>query len=258
MNEPHVKSLTYKVVTAADVDYDKASSIEIDTPDFSVVASPSEAIFYMKTHFSKENDAREVVEEFICAWDVVIGLDIAPGDLKLSFNHADIIDLSPDKDSNVLNVHLVEQAQATDHIKLHVSRAELPKPIDGFVVSPILETMYNRYRNHIEGRESLLSMAYLCLTIIEGSSGSRKNAAEEYNISKKVLDKLGGFVSERGGPEEARKMPKSGTYAPLSHKEKEWIIKAVKLIIKRVGECGGVPANELPQISLGSLPPIQA
>lgn len=257
MNEPHVKTLTYKVVPAADVDYDRAQPIEFETTEFSAVVNSVEAVFYMKLHYSSKSEARVVVEEYLRAWEMVVGLDIQPGDLIFEFKHADIVDLAPDKaNSNVLNVHSISQAQVVDNIALHVSRGELPRPSLTFKVSPDVETMYNRYKGYKEGKEGLLSMAYLCLTIIEAISQGRGNAAKRYNISKKVLDRLGTLVSKKGGPDEARKMPKNGSYEPLSSIEREWVEKAIKLLIKRVGEHDSEAETQLQQITLDMLPTV--
>ena len=255
MNKPHVKTLTYRVLPAANVDYDRASSIEVEKPEFTVVVDSEKAVFTMKLHYSSEQEARDIVDEFLRAWEMAIGLDIQPGDLSFEFDCVDIVDLSPDESaSNELNIHSTSQVQVSDNVTLHVSRAEIPQPPKRFKINPDVETMYNRYKGYLAGREGLLSMAYLCLTIIEAGSGGRGNAAKNYNISKKVLDKLGALVSERGGPEEARKMPRSGYYDPLSGIERNWVIKAIKLIIKRVGECGNGDVKDLPKISLDMLP----
>jgi len=76
MNESHVKTLTYKVVIAADVDYDRAQPIEFETTEFAVVVNFEEAVFTMKIHYSSKPEARKVVEEYLKAWEMVIGLDI--------------------------------------------------------------------------------------------------------------------------------------------------------------------------------------
>lgn len=52
--------------------------------------------------------------------------------------------------------------------------------------------MMHRYEGYIRGRESLLGMAYFCLTVLESRvcKPKRKNVAADYSIDYEVLKKL--------------------------------------------------------------------
>ncbi len=61
MNKPHVESLIYKVIFSEDVDYDKAPPLKEETNHFICTIDQGKAVFEMKTHFQKEEEARKVI-----------------------------------------------------------------------------------------------------------------------------------------------------------------------------------------------------
>ncbi len=114
--------------------------------------------------------------------------------------------------------------------------------------------MYLRYKAYRKKRETLASMAYMCLTIFEASAGGRKEAARQYNIANAVLDKLGKLTATKGNREEARKFPKDGKFDPLRPKEKEWIVSVIKELIRRAGEYAYDPNAKVRQLSMKDFP----
>ena len=69
------------------------------------------------------------------------------------------------------------------------------------LITPDVQTMYDRYMGYRQGREPLTTMAYFCLTILERSTKknhSREVAAETYGIKLEVLNKIGHLSSEKG------------------------------------------------------------
>lgn len=255
MNDPHVKTLHYRVVPGNNVDYEKAAPITVETDDFSVTMNSKDAIFEMKNHFTTKNDAKKIVDSYLMRWDLLIGLELAPGDLTFIFQHANIIDRAPVSDGGIdLNVHSAVSASVAMDVVLHVSRGTFPTPPLHFALTPDVETMYIRYKACREGRESLLSMAYMCLTVLKTSANGK--AAEKYTISETVLKKLGNLCTERGSPAEARKKLRGSDFIPLSAQEKEWVIQVVKAIIRRTGEHAFEPTRTLPQLTMSDFPTI--
>jgi hypothetical protein len=149
----------------------------------------------------QSDEAKAVVEQYVRAWDILIGLEQDPGDLQLVFDHADIIDRSPDtSDKNVVNLqgHVSAHVVVSDSgigsdsvVSLHVSRGKYPSFPKNFSASPDAETMYLRYKTYRQKREPLTAMAYMCLTILEAGAGGRKEAARRYSIDDEVLGTLG-------------------------------------------------------------------
>ncbi len=192
-------------------------------------------------------------EVYLRSWEILIGLEDDPDDLRLVYEHADIIDRSPPKtDGNTINLHAHISSHVTlsDSVTIHVSRGKYPSLPMSFSASPDAETMYLRYKSYRQNRETLTSMAYMCLTIFQASASSRKDVARQYNIDHEVLDTLGRLSSTKGSPGEVRKFPKNGTFEPLSPKEREWMVQVIKAIIRRVGEYAYDRKTKLKQIAM--------
>ncbi len=109
-------------------------------------------------------------------------------------------------------------------------------------------------------------MAYLCLTVLEGSAAERdkakgkkrEKAGNQYCIDIGVLSTLGNLCTEKGDTTEARKYSENRTFTPLSSKEKKWIVSVIKALIRRVGEYEYARSTgaELKQITMGDFPKI--
>jgi len=257
MNDPHVKRLYYKVVIGKDVDYKNAPALSETTNDFEFSLDGEKAIFNMKQHYSSADEARAVVEPYLRAWDILIGLTHDPEDLQLKFDHAEIIDrasISDNKKTINLQAHISSHIVVSSEINIHVSRGKFPPFPKDFSASPDAETMYLRYKSHREGRESLTAMAYMCLTVFQASADDRIAAERKYCIDHDVLDTLGRLTSTKGGPEDARKYPINGNFDPLHSKEKEWILSVIKTLIRRVGEYAYDNRAKISQISMKDFP----
>lgn len=265
MNDPHVKALHYRVIAGADIDYKKASRLDHEERDFKLTLEGESAIFEMKTHFATEDEARAVVDDFIRCWEIIIGLEQGPGDLQFRYNKPEIVDRAPAPskpgDVTVYAATLRSMIRLSGSVQVHISRARFPSPPVRFGVSPDVETMYTRYKAYIEGRETLTSMAYVCLTVLEttaagSSSKARENAARQYSIEYNVLDTLGKLTANKGSAAEARKYPKSGKFAPLTSAEITWLVAAIKMLIRRVGEYAYDPSGQLSELTMAELPPL--
>jgi hypothetical protein len=79
---------------------------------------------------NQKKRAKAVVEQYVRAWGILIGLEQYPDDLQLVFDHADIIDQSPDtSDKNVvvnLQGYVSIHAVISDSVSILVSRGKYP------------------------------------------------------------------------------------------------------------------------------------
>ena len=108
-------------------------------------------------------------------------------------------------------------------------------------------------------------MAYFCLTFLEWMANEeigrhnnqkikgRDAATEYFQVSKKVLDRIGNLSTKRGGPSEARK--REGVKQDLTAAERRFLRKAVEIMIRRTAEKAHAPGKNLVTISLCDLPP---
>ena len=88
-------------------------------------------------------------------------------------------------------------------------------------------------------------MAYFVITLMESiAGGGRAKACELFKIDMEVRKKIGYLCSERGSALTARKV-KSTDFDDLSHIEQEWLERAVKRLIFRLGELAAGQTLEL-------------
>jgi hypothetical protein len=257
MNDPHVEKLYYRVIIPEDVDYEKANLLSGETDDFSLYLSKNQLIVEMKTHCASEVEARGIVDDYLKGWEVTAGLLNGPDSLTFKFSTSIILDRTPGNENirnAELNVSSTEVIVLSDEIEVHVSHAEFPAPPQQFRTSPEVEMMYLRYKLYREGRESLLGMAYWCLTVIEYSARGRTEAADQYRVDLKVLRRLGELCGNRGGINEARKLNGQAGVTPLKPEEREWIKTVIKTLILRVGEYAFNPIAKLTQITMSDFP----
>ena len=256
MNKPHIDKLFYTIITKDNVDYENAPAVSLENETFKMVTSNNEVTFEMKKQFSLEQDARIATDEFLNKWGIIIGLENDPDDIRFKFDRSEVVDLEPNQNGNNVNlsVSVCAHVHCVDHVTLHVSRHKYPDPPDQFSISPDVETMYLRYKAYREGRDTLLSMAYLLLTVAQSKSATRREAAKKLRVEKEILDTLGKLCSTKGDEREARKAPRNGVFIPLEHKEREWVLAACKLLIKRCGEFEFCGTENLFQLKMDSLP----
>ncbi len=256
-----VKSLIYKLIPDTSVDYDNAPEIIEETNDFKIRVNPEKAIFELKDHFTSVLDARIIADDYLKRWQVLIGLENNPDDLKFRFENAEYEQIEKEGQAiRSLSAHVSASVVVSDNVGIHISHNHLPNLPHKFKMSPDVITMYQRYKLYRQGKESLTSMAYMCLTILEASARGLKNynknnshrgkASHQYNIDYDVLDDLGKLVSTRGDQIEARKAPKNGVFDPLEQEERDWIIRAIKVLIRRAGEWTYDPYGQHTQITV--------
>jgi hypothetical protein len=259
-----VRALVYRVVWAHDVDYERAPRVHIEKNDFDLDLFGRELRATLKREYSTIEQARTHVENYLRSWEIFIGISGHPNEVQFVYEQAEVdeVKIDPETGQYVRQVKTHIEASANLLAVLHVSRGKYPQPVpaDSFHVDSVVEALYSRYARYSAGRELLTSMAYFCLTVIERSAGSRKEVVRKYRIAKAILDNLGRLCSERGSKEEARKARKKSNplpFIPLSKGERQWILAAVKLLIRRAGEIAAYPDETLGEITLQDLPDLE-
>jgi hypothetical protein len=143
---------------------------------------------------------------------------------------------------------------AVHSVEVTTGHASYPAPPNGFKPSPDVETMWLRYQFYRDQREPLLSMAYVCLSLLEGTTGTKHGArtsvCTKYKIDQAVRDKFGDLVSEHGDASEARKLDFGVSRQPLTHAQRVWIDQVVKALIRRKAEYDFDPSATFPPITM--------
>jgi len=212
-----------------------APPLDHETTDFKVHLEDGRITASMKAYHATEQEARASVEAFFRSWELDQAL--RHGGRRLvgfKFKDTRIVDLDT---GTVLKRVESWASMPVETTAGTIARSEYPKPPVDFVVSPNVETLWNRYELYVEGREPLAGMAYACFTfIIKVMYNGRADASKNLNISDPVLKELGRLAGGKG----ERKYPTAG---PYSGHEKAWLEAAIRVLIRRVGEqAAGAPA----------------
>jgi hypothetical protein len=247
MNDPHVVSLTYRIEKAETVDFDKAPPRTVDRGAFRVTVDAYTAKIEMVDHFASVEEARNVVQPFLRAWELEADLHNSGDRFRFVYETAEVIDRNPPAPGNTIRGYLraevgwfVFTGRGT---VLRVSRAKWPAPPQELEVSNDADALWRRWwRHRVENRELLLSAAYwaeaapgLAAPAKSRPSSKRRQAASAFfNIDLNVLNMIGELTSTRGGNDEERKA--EGRATPLSTAERQWLEAAFQALVRRVAE----------------------
>jgi hypothetical protein len=234
--------LLYRLRTSESVKFDQAVPVTRETPWFRMRLADGALTVEMKEHYTNEAGARACVDPDLKAWELDVGLRLRPKAIAFEFDKAEIIDRNPPGPGEP---HILEASAGSflftgGSATFSVTYRQYPVPPSNLKVTPDVESLWFRYKMHIDGKEPLLSMAYFCLSLLEGTTGQKHGARETVcqmcRIDRAVRDKLGDLVSERGGPLEARKLDSGATRTPLNASEKQWILEVIRALIRRKAE----------------------
>ena len=250
MNDPHVVALLYRIEHGRSVDYGKAKPLDHEEASFRVKIENEQVRFEFKEHLATEDDARKAIEDYIRVWEFDAGLRMGPNSFKLKFDRAQIEDRNPTPGVVDVSFHFRAGLPKVT-VTATVSPPCYPPPPSALKLTPNVRTMYERYMGYLQGREPLATMAYFCLTVLQGPKRKRY-AARRYATNFEVLNKIGYLSSERGG-ERARRA--QGKDNDLTGQDRRFLKEAIKAVIRRAAEKAHAPDRDLPEISLLDLPP---
>ena len=252
MNDPHVAVLLYRVEHGESVSFKEAEPLVLDEPAFRLEVKDGQARFELKNHYATEEEAREAIEDYIRAWEFSACLESGPDSFRLEFHKAEIKDRNPTP--GVVHFQFrtsMPRVTITPAVKKH----SYPLPTSGIRINADVQTMFDRYMNHLRGREPLSSMAYFCLDLLLlRCGGDKKTTCREYQISRNVLEKIKQISSTKGGPSGARKG--GGVSNVLTNEERRFLKETVERMIRRAAEKAHNPDADLPKITMSDLPPI--
>jgi hypothetical protein len=258
MNDPHVSELKYRLITGDEVSYKSGLVVNWSTTEFDGDLNDGILTLRMKSHHSTIGSAQEAVRVLLRAWEIKVALDHGLGYLGFEFDSSEVIDRNPPPPGAP---KVIEAGAATflvmgETVEFRVTRGDYPSPPCGFAASPLVLTLWQRFRGFLEGKEPLTGMGYFCLSVLQADAGGRRGAGVKYAVHIDVLDTLGRLTSEVGDKSTARKLDAQSTCRPHTDPEQEWIKEAVKKLIIRAGEVAGSPGTAHPQIQMSQLPTI--
>jgi hypothetical protein len=212
----------------------------------------------MKLHAATLEQARALVDPILRDWEMEVELVGNRGELRFTYENAEIIDRSPPAPGTTTG-HVMVALQgayllSTGNVTGHIIRKKYTDPPIGFHLTPDAESILLRFRGYQDGREPLLSMAYFCLTVVESAAGGgdrRREASKIFAIQEDVLRKLGDLTSNRGDRTSARKAHASTQ--PLTGPERAWIEATIKQLVLRLCDARSAQRKQLTMADLPSL-----
>lgn len=252
MRDPHVEAVYFKVGSADDISYDSPEPLVFshDLGEFTLADGMLKVI--PTEHFGNANEACQAFEGFLRAWEIEADLKQNLGTIRFSYFDADVIDRDPPPPGTQY-VHLAGFSSGlavSDSVSCHLTLRRYPLPPMCFSATEYAQYAYRRWFGYRRGQEPLLATAYFILTLFERQAGTRAQACVLFKIDRAVLDRFGTWCSERGGPMSARKA-KETDFEELTHIETDWLDRAVKRLIFRLGEYAS--GHTLEQLTLENI-----
>lgn len=256
MRDPHVQVMHYAVGSGEGISYRDPEPFSFSNHLGAFDLCDSKLRIAPVEHFSEEEEARRAVEPFLRAWEIEADLNSNVGMIRFTFERVELIDRDPPPPGSpqVINVKGIASISMVGSASLHITCRKYPQPPNAFRATPEVQHAYRRWIGFRSGKEPLQSMAYFVLTLLESAAGGRMNAARSFNIESAILGTIGRLSSTKGDPSTARKAGPGTQFQELTSAEKQWLEKAIPLIIRRLGEhASGAP---LVPIALTDLPSI--
>ncbi len=251
MNDPHVESLIYKIQHPEDVDYEQARQLTHSEAEFKIELKNGQAEVRLLTHCSTIEDARALVSPFLEVWELSAALEYGAQEFQFVYDRANVVDRNPTP--GVVSVEGTILAISGGHAKVHIGRSAYPDPPVGIARDPLVDLLFKRFCLYREGKTTLPDAANYCLTALERSTGSRRDAARVFNVTLRVLSKFGELAAKKGGME-ARKF--DGSSVEFSTAERAWLDTCMVRLIMRAAETAYDPGLVRQQISMNDLPPL--
>lgn len=235
MNDPHVVALEYRIEHGPAIDWSQAKPLNVQNDSFDIQVSNGRVRFLFNKHYATEREARDCVEErYIPNWEFKAVLERGPDTFRLVFDRSDIEDRNPLPGPRGLSLRA---SAGVPEVRVGLAPPMptwFPEPPRIAIRrTPDINSMYDRYLGHLEGREPLPGMANFCLTVLAQIAGGRRSIANRFAVSKKVISKIGDLSANKGGAN-ARKA--DGLREPYSSEEKRFLRSAIKVLIRRAAE----------------------
>lgn len=245
------KLIKYKLVPKKDIEFINCQKYEFEDSSFKYILSSDLLLSCEpKIEVSDETSAKIIIETMLKSWEIESGLKY--GKKVMEFIHESTEMIVEEEDDVSLDTRITVKAKITANAEVSKPLSNFPVKNNDFIVSPNIEVIWKRFEIYKEGRESLLSMAYFCLSYLESLCGNRANIVNTFKIERELLDKLGYISSEAGNLLEARKA-KNNHFVDLDTQTIEWVENCILNIIKHLGRVEALTINNVEILTLSSI-----
>lgn len=261
MNRPKVVALIYDVEHGPRIDYKSTAHLVREEDKFLITIENKKARFQLKEHHATEESALRVVQPYVQRWEFSAGLARGPRTFRLKYRNAEIRDLDPTP--GVVELRASSRHAIRGGGELTIGYDSYPPPPPEILISPNVQSMYDRFMKYCNRMEPLPSVAYFCVTVLKheaarlegnGGGGSDEQTVQTFGISRSVLKKIRHLSTKKGGAA-ARKA--TGLQLELTDQDVRFLNKAIQAIILRAAEVAHNPGATRDTLTLADLPKIQ-
>jgi hypothetical protein len=251
VRDPHINKMFYSISAGEGISYSDPEPLSFSNRFGSFYLADGELCVMPADHFSSEQEARDVLEPYLKAWEIESDLTRNVGMIRFEFLRAELIDRNPPlENSHIVGALFGSCAIVQSHMTAELVCRKYPDPPLTFYSSSEVQLAHHRWIQYQVRKEPLPSMAYYVFTLArEMARGG--DVSDFFRISRPVLRKISELSSKRGNESSARK---AGS-VPFSSKEEQWLEEAIRKLIIRMAE--RTAGQNLHMIFMNNLPPLE-
>jgi hypothetical protein len=251
--EYRVTALIYGFRTETEEDrFDEAVPLNGTLGPFSFVLADRTLTATPLIEYRSREDAKEAIEPYLRDWEQLAFLDEPGHKIRFDYQRSQVEEINPMAGYKFAFAEdAIGFGSALAAAVITRSNRAYPAPPGTFRRTALTELLVRRLRRVRVGEAELPATAYFVLTSVYEAFGQRSKAAKVLAIDQEVLRVIGD-LSSRPDPEVGRKA--KGKPATLTGQEKAWLLAALLMLIRRVGEHDG--GGALTTITLADLPPL--
>ena len=132
MQDPHVKSIRYIAEPTGNTSYSNPPPLEYENDLCLLTLADGVLVVKPKDHYATVLQVREVIEQFLQAWEIDADLLWGVGTIRFTYQDHIVIDRNPlqsdNQSSQTLVVGAASSVWVTGSATLHVTRVDYPQP----------------------------------------------------------------------------------------------------------------------------------
>jgi len=248
---PRVEDLTYRVEMGVGHALQDDASVEGQLRGFRYKLAKDTAYFFPLNHYETEAEARAALQPQIDAWEIDCALRIGPAAMTFKYMTSYVQSEAPR--SGVAQLRGVVAMCFAANVSVLITHAKHPAPPIDFAANDLVKDLAAQFMHARGNPASLLKDAYSMVTRLEFEFGGPAAAATALRISRTMLGEVRKLSTGRGTGAEVRKFKTSVKRTPLLAGEREWLMRALELIVRRAGaDAAGIQFGE--EVTLATMP----
>jgi hypothetical protein len=249
--EYRVKALVYRFRSEVEEDrFDEAVPLTGTLGSFSFVLANGTLTATPLVEYLSREDAKEAIGPHLRNWEQLAFLGDPGHKIRFEYERSEVEEINPVPGYKfVFAEEAIGFGEALTAAVITRSSPRYPDPPATFRRTALTDLLVTRLRRVRAGEAELPATAYVVLTSVYAAFGQRSKAAKALAIEPEVL-RLVGNLSSTPDPDVGRKA--KGKPASLTGHEKAWLLAAMLMLIRRVGEHDG--GGSLTTITLADLP----